>query len=163
MSSIRFVPRLAHGAARARLRVAAFVVVAVGASCLALVAGAQDGPARSPSTAGTELYLITPEEGATVTSPVTVRFGLKGMGVAPAGVDKSGTGHHHLIIDAPLPPPGLPIPADDHHKHFGGGQTETVIELAPGRHTLQLLLADYQHVPHDPPVVSQVITITVVP
>ncbi len=88
-------------------------------------------------------------------------FGLKGMGVAPAGTDKENTGHHHLIIDAPLPPLDEPIPADDHHVHFGGGQTETTIELAPGTHTLQLLLADQNHVPHEPPVVSDRITITV--
>jgi hypothetical protein len=116
----------------------------------------------SPSNAGTVLYIITPEDGATLSSPVTVRFGLKGMGVAPAGVDKPGTGHHHLIIDAPLPPAGQPVPADANHIHFGGGQTETTLELAPGTHTLQLLLADYRHIPQDPPVVSEVVTIEVV-
>jgi hypothetical protein len=94
-----------------------------------------------------------------------VRFGLSGMGVAPAGVeDKANTGHHHLIIDAPAPSGEAlnePIPADDHHKHFGGGQTETSVELAPGSHTLQLVLGDWSHIPHNPPVMSEKITITV--
>ncbi len=116
---------------------------------------------RSASPPGAELYFISPTDGATVSSPVTVRFGLRGMGVAPAGVQRKNTGHHHVIIDAPTPPPGQPVPADDNHKHFGGGQTETTIELAPGSHTLQLVLGDHLHVPHDPPVVSERITITV--
>ena len=97
---------------------------------------------RTPSPAGAEVYIVSPADGATVSSPVTVIFGLKGMGVAPAGTERENTGHHHLIIDAPLPPMGEPIPSDDSHKHFGGGQTETTVELAPGTHTLQLLLAD---------------------
>jgi hypothetical protein len=84
------------------------------------------------------------------------------MGVAPAGVEKAATGHHHLLIDLDtLPDPGKPLPADDHHKHFGGGQTETTVDLAPGQHTLQLIMGDHNHVPHDPPVVSDRITITV--
>ncbi len=108
------------------------------------------------------VYIVTPTEGQIVTSPLTVRFGLKGMGVAPAGVEKPGTGHHHLLIDPDgLPDLTLPIPADDRHVHFGGGQTETTIELAPGPHTLQLLLGNHLHIPHDPPVVSKKIRITV--
>ncbi|KAA3629354.1 MAG: DUF4399 domain-containing protein [Proteobacteria bacterium] len=107
------------------------------------------------------LYIISPKDGETVNSPVTIRFGLRGMGVAPAGVEKAGTGHHHLLIDVGELPRGVPIPADDRHKHFGGGQTETTIELAPGRHTLQLLLGDHVHIPHDPPVMSKRIEITV--
>lgn len=107
------------------------------------------------------LYFIAPQDGASVTSPVTVQFGLSGMGVAPAGVNHPGTGHHHLIIDAPLPPSGQPVPTDEHHRHFGGGQTETVLELPPGEHTLQLILGDFAHIPHTPPVVSERITITV--
>jgi len=162
MLPIRFDLQTAKGAARARLSLVACLAVVLGSFCLAASASAQEGPPRSPSSAGTELYMISPLDGATVKSPVTVRFGLKGMGVAPAGVEKPGTGHHHLIIDAPLPPLGQPIPADDHHKHFGGGQTETTIELPPGRHTLQLMLADHLHMPHDPPVVSEVVTITVI-
>ena len=96
-----------------------------------------------------------------MSSPVTVKFGLKGMGVAPAGVDKAATGHHHLIIDADLPPLDQPVPSDAHYRHFGGGQTEVSLDLAPGTHTLQLLMGDMGHIPHDPPVMSQKITITV--
>jgi Domain of unknown function (DUF4399) len=120
---------------------------------------------ETPSPEGASLYFISPQDGETVTSPVTVRFGLKGMGVAPAGVDdKANTGHHHLLIDTPAPTGEAlnePLPADDNHKHFGGGQTEATIELAPGSHTLQLLLGDWSHIPHNPPVMSQTITITV--
>jgi hypothetical protein len=116
---------------------------------------------RTPSPKGAEVYFIAPQDGATVTSPVTVKFGLKGMGVAPAGTAVANTGHHHLIIDAELPPLDAPIPADAHHVHFGKGQTETTVDLKPGKHTLQLLLGDQSHVPHDPAVVSKKITITV--
>jgi hypothetical protein len=117
--------------------------------------------AQSPSPAGAELYFITPADGATVTSPVTVKFGLKNMGIAPAGVNIENTGHHHLLIDTGLPPMNLPIPADDTHVHFGKGQTETTVNLTPGTHTLQLLLGDHVHTPHNPPVMSKPITITV--
>lgn len=119
---------------------------------------------ETPAPAGAEVYFIVPQDGATVTSPVTVKFGLKGMGVAPAGVEKDNTGHHHLLIDIDAPSGDAldaPLPADDNHKHFGGGQTETTVELAPGSHTLQLLLGDWSHIPHNPPVLSQKITITV--
>ena len=92
---------------------------------------------------------------------MTVVFGLQGMGVAPAGTNIENTGHHHPIVDAPLPDSSQPIPADDNHRHFGKGQTETTIELAPGSHILQLLLGDWLHVPHDSPVASEVVTITV--
>jgi hypothetical protein len=118
-------------------------------------------PVSKPAT-GAEVYFIAPKDGATVGREVTVRFGLKGMGVAPAGVDKEHTGHHHLLVDVTeLPPAGQPIPKDEHHLHFGGGQTETVLKLAPGTHTLQLELGDASHVPFDPPVVSKRITIHV--
>jgi hypothetical protein len=108
-----------------------------------------------------EVYFIAPQDKATVTSPVTVKFGLKGMGIAPAGIAFTGTGHHHLIIDAPLPPLNAAIPADAQHVHFGMGQTQATIELPPGTHTLQLLLGDHLHRPHNPPVASKQITITV--
>ena len=110
---------------------------------------------------GPKTYIISPADGATVGSPVTVLFGLEGFGVAPAGTVKEKTGHHHLIIDAPLPDLSKPIPADDNYRHFGGGQTQTTIELTPGKHTLQLLLGDYAHIPHAEPIYSDVITITV--
>jgi hypothetical protein len=96
-----------------------------------------------------------------VSSPVTVRFGLTGMGVAPAGVANAKTGHHHLIIDSPTPDLSLAVPKDAKRIHFGGGQTETTVELTPGKHTLQLVLGDANHIPHQPPIVSQVIEITV--
>lgn len=115
----------------------------------------------SPAPEGARVYIISPADGARVTSPLTVVFGLSGMGVAPAGVEKKNTGHHHLIVDAELPDMDEPIPADDHYRHFGGGQTEITLELDPGEHTLQLLLGDWSHVPHEPPVTSERITITV--
>lgn len=108
------------------------------------------------------VYFITPRNGDTVTSPVAVRFGLKGKGVAPAGTNLPNTGHHHLLIDTTtLPPMDKPVPSDEHHVHFGGGQTETSVKLAPGSHTLQLVLGDHMHVPLGQPWVSERITITV--
>ncbi len=119
------------------------------------------GLPRSSAPPGAIVYIISPLDGATVTSPVTVRFGLSGMGIAPAGVPMAGTGHHHLLIDVELPPMDQPVPTDDRHLHFGKGQTEASVTLAPGKHRLQLLLADHLHLPHDPPVASEPITITV--
>ena len=113
----------------------------------------------SSSPDGAKLYIISPVNGETVSSPVTVRFGLSGMGVAPAGVDKQNTGHHHLIVDGSLPEMGKPMGKDV--KHFGGGQTEASIELKPGKHTLQLVLGNHQHIPHNPPVISEKIEIEV--
>lgn len=118
--------------------------------------------AATPSPEGAEVYFIAPADGARVSSPVKVVFGLRGMGVAPAGIDRANTGHHHLLIDVPNPPAeGAPIPADANHRHFGGGQTEASIELAPGTHSLQLIMGDMNHVPLDPVVISERITITV--
>ena len=117
--------------------------------------------AASAATAEPRTYIISPADGSTVSSPVTVLFGLEGLGVAPAGVEKENTGHHHLIVDAPLPDLTKPIPASDNYRHFGGGQTQATIELAPGTHTLQLLVGDYAHVPHSKPIYSEVVTITV--
>lgn len=131
---------------------------------VAVVAVAADAPGLpvTKAPAGAEVYIISPKDGATVGGKVTVRFGLKGMGVAPAGVDKEKTGHHHLLIDVTeLPPAGQPIPKDDMHLHFGGGQTETTFTLKPGTHTLQLELADQNHIPFDPALVSKKITIHV--
>lgn len=129
-------------------------------AAVAVTALAADLP-RNPSPKDVELYFISPRDGETVASPVTVRFGLRGMGVAPAGLAMENTGHHHLLIDAALPALDMPVPADANHVHFGKGQTETQLTLAPGRHTLQLLLADHLHIPHDPPVLSKPVTITV--
>lgn len=121
--------------------------------------------AMLPSTsapAGAEVYIISPSDGATVPTEFTVSFGLKGMGVAPAGVVKEHTGHHHLLVDvSERPAAGQPIPADTQHIHFGGGQTQTVLKLAPGTHTLQLELGDQNHVPFEPALVSKKITIHV--
>jgi hypothetical protein len=137
------------------------------AVCAAGFAGASiaaDAPGLpiTQAPAGAEVYIISPKDGATVGQNVTVQFGLKGMGVAPAGVDKEKTGHHHLLIDVKdLPPAGQPIPKDDTHLHFGGGQTETTLKLTPGTHTLQLELGDQNHIPFDPALVSKKITIHV--
>ena len=117
--------------------------------------------ARTDSPKGSSVYIISPSHGEIVSSPLTVRFGLKGMGVAPAGTAKAKTGHHHLLIDKSLSSMDKGIPKDKHHKHYGGGQTEATVELSPGRHTLQLMLGDKGHVPHNPPVMSQTITIFV--
>jgi hypothetical protein len=135
------------------------IVALVSALAVSATALAQDF--RQPSPTGAKLYFIEPKDGATVTGPVTVKFGLGGMGVAPAGVEKENTGHHHLLIDQKLVDPMASIPADDKHKHFGMGQTETTVTLAPGKHTLQLVLGDHQHIPHKPIVASDVITIEV--
>lgn len=134
--------------------------MAVALLLLTTSAIAADQP-RSRAPDGVVLYLIAPKDGDKVTSPVTVRFGLKGMGIAPAGIALADTGHHHLLIDTPPPPLDQTIPADERHVHFGKGQTEAVVKLAPGRHRLQLLLGDHLHLPHEPPVLSAPITITV--
>lgn len=119
---------------------------------------------ETPAPDGAKLYIISPADGAKLTSPVKVVFGLSGMGVAPAGVEKENTGHHHLLIDTPLPAGEAlneAIAQDAQHLHFGGGQTEAMVELKPGKHTLQLLLGDHNHIPHKAPVASDVVSITV--
>ncbi len=117
---------------------------------------------KSSSPDKAMLYIISPQDGDTVSSPVKVIFGLNGMGVAPAGIKMKNTGHHHLLIDLDqLPDINLPIPSDDHHKHFGKGQTEALIELDKGEHTLQLILGDHMHIPHEPPIISKKIRIKV--
>jgi len=119
--------------------------------------------ARSPAAADSYAYIISPADGEVVHSPVLVKFGLRGMGIAPAGVEREHTGHHHLLIDVEtLPDLDKPIPADDQHLHFGKGQTEALIELSPGTHSLQLLLGDFSHIPHDTAISSDPISITVV-
>ena len=117
---------------------------------------------RTPSPAGPEVYIVSPKDGVKVKGPVTVVLGLKGMGIAPAGVKFDNSGHHHLLIDTDSPTDlSLPLPADDHNVHFGKGQTETTLTLSPGKHTLQLVLADYLHTPHVPAVILKKITIVV--
>ncbi|WP_199609222.1 DUF4399 domain-containing protein [Flocculibacter collagenilyticus] len=114
---------------------------------------------KSPAPAEAKVYFITPQDGDTVSETFTVKFGLSGMGVAPAGADIKHTGHHHLIIDGELP--SFDAPMGGNVKHFGGGQTETSVTLPKGKHTLQLIMGDKHHIPHDRPVYSKKITITV--
>lgn len=132
---------------------------AILAATLLVVTGVS---AREPAPAGAEVYIVSPQDGAKIKGPVTVVFGLKGMGVAPAGIKFDGTGHHHLLVDSD-PPADLsqPLPANEKTIHFGKGQTETTLTLSPGKHTLQLVLGDMLHVPHEPAVVSKKITIVV--
>lgn len=127
---------------------------------LATPALAQD---RTPAPEDARAYIISPADGETVSNPVTIRFGLDGMGVAPAGTEAENTGHHHLLInvDPAAYDFSQPVPADDQHVHFGGGQTEVTTDLPSGTHEVWILLGDAFHVPHDPPVMSEPITITV--
>ena len=137
-----------------------YIVIAL-VSLLGSQAFAQE---RSVSPAGAEVYIIAPANGAKVKGPVTVQVGLKGMGIAPAGVKFDGAGHHHLFIDTDLPADlSQPLPAAVENKimHFGKGQTEVTLTLPPGKHTLQLVLGDHLHAPHNPAVISKKITITV--
>lgn len=148
-----------------------FVMTACGQSTNETAEPAAEAPApaasaapampRSAAPAGARVYFVAPADGASVSSPVTVEFAVDGMDVVPAGTQADNGGHHHVIIDAELPAMNLPIPADANHVHFGDGSSSTSLELAPGEHTLQLLFADHLHIPHDPPVYSEKITITV--
>lgn len=136
---------------------------------VALFATAAWAQGQTPSAPGAQVYFANLADGDTVQSPVTVVFGLSGMGVAPAGTEADNTGHHHLLINRPALGEGedgadellYGLPADDNHMHFGGGQTEVTLDLPAGQHTLQLVLGDAGHVPHNPPIVSEVITISV--
>lgn len=119
------------------------------------------GHAATPSAAGAEVTIVSPKDGDVITGPVKVQFAIKGMEVVPAGTAKENSGHHHLIIDAELPALDKPIPSNAQHMHFGKAQTEATVDLKPGKHTLQLLLGDLNHVPHQPPVSSTKITIEV--
>jgi hypothetical protein len=148
------------------------------ALCLPLAAACAEKPDEAPAPAGdtaqqpaplsrsisaedARVFFIRPADGDTVSNPVSVVFGTEGMAVRPAGDDMPHSGHHHLLIDTELPELGLPIPKDEHHMHFGDGSTKTEITLEPGEHTLQLLLGDHLHIPHDPPLSSAKITVTV--
>lgn len=135
------------------------IAAAIFALTLPVVAMA-DGE-RTPAPAGAKVFIIEPADGATVSSPVTVKFGAENVEIAPAGTDKAGSGHHHLLIDTKVTDMNSAIPKDEQHVHYGKGQTEATVELKPGKHTLQLLLGDKNHIPNDPPVESPVITINV--
>ncbi len=140
------------------MSVKSIIIIAI--SGFFIVAGS--ALARTASPEGAQVYIISPVEGEVVNSPVTVKFGLKGMGVAPAGIDKPNTGHHHLLIDVTDGPAlDKSLPVDANHKHFGGGQTEATVELSSGKRTLQLIMGDKNHIPHDPPVMSKETTIVV--
>jgi hypothetical protein len=143
------------------LRMIGGLVSVAALTALLTVPAAAQAVTKSPS--GAAVYFINLKDGDTVSSPFKVQFGLTGMGVAPVGVEKENTGHHHLIIDTKLSADELkaPIPADAKHLHFGAGQTEAMVTLPPGQHTLQLVLGNWTHIPHDPPVMSPIITITV--
>ncbi len=136
-------------------------VLACGAALLATVALAQAPRTTAPADAS--VYLISPRNGEKIHGPITLRFGLKGLGVAPAGIKFDNTGHHHLLVDTDVSELKLdaPLPSTDKILHFGKGQTETTLTLPPGKHTLELLFADYQHLSFDPPLTSKKITITV--
>jgi hypothetical protein len=116
---------------------------------------------RSTAPANARVFFTALESGATVASPLTIEFGTESISIAPAGTYDDATGHHHLLIDVTLADMSLPVPKDENHVHFGKGQTEATIELGPGEHTLQLILGDGNHVPHEPPVLSEQIIITV--
>ncbi|MFQ5470767.1 MAG: DUF4399 domain-containing protein [Gammaproteobacteria bacterium] len=135
-----------------RTKLSVFTAI-IGISSLSFASG-------TPSAKDAMAYIISPKDGETVSSPFKVQFGLSGMGVAPAGIDKKNTGHHHLLIDS-KDLPEMKSPMGKNVKHFGGGQSETVLSLEPGEHSLQLILGDKNHTPHTPPVVSKIITITV--
>jgi len=129
---------------------------------LPAAAAADSVPDITPSPAGAKVYFVSPANGAEISGPVKVVFGLApAMGVAPAGVQQKNTGHHHLLIDNPTVDMNQPLPVSDQVKHFGNGQTEAAVTLAPGTHKLQLVLGDWKHQPHSPPVTSETITITV--
>src|SRR5512139_3965536 len=151
--------RLSREGCSMRMALIAAGLLVAGLSALVVSANAvAQGLPRTAAPTEAKLYFITPKNGQVVKGEVTVRFGLSGMGVAPAGTVAEGTGHHHLIIDAPLPALDQPLPKDDQHMHFGKGQTEATLKLPPGKHTLQLILGDANHIPHQPAVVSEKIT-----
>lgn len=132
-----------------------------GAGDAGSVAGVPAAAGRRPSPPGASVYFVYPPDGAVIRPRTTIRFGLKGMGVAPAGIDKANTGHHHLLVDVETPPLDGPLPNDFNHIHLGKGQTEHRLDLKPGEHTLQLVFADERHIPHDPPILSERIRVTV--
>ena len=139
--------------------------LAVAAVLCGTVAAVHAQLSPSPAPEGAAVYFVSPQHGDVVEGTFTVSFGLQGMGVAPAGVEMANTGHHHLLINVDRAELDMtrPLPATDQVRHFGGGQTEATVTLPPGEHTLQLLLGNFLHVPHDPAVLSETITVTVQP
>jgi hypothetical protein len=143
-------------------RIVAFVLLPLlSVFALSAVAMAQTG-GPTPSAPGSAVYFVGLKDGDTIPAKSTIHFGLKGMGVAPAGSDRANSGHHHLIIDSPTPALNVEIPNDFQHLHFGAGQTETELTLTPGEHTLQLVFGDKNHIPHSPPLTSDRIKVKVV-
>ena len=136
------------------------ILAALATALMLMATGATAQQSTMPPDA--KVYILWPPDGAVIKGSFWIRMGLSGAGIAPAGVHKENTGHHHLLIDVDLPPLDQPIPNDRNHMHFGLGQTEAHLDLPPGKHTLQLLLGDENHVPHQPPLYSKRITITVV-
>ena len=146
------------------MRTLTSIAAAAAMTAFGIVAAYAD---KTPAPEGATVYIIAPGDGATVSNPINIKFGLTGMGVAPAGVEKEETGHHHLLVNVPESEIDFdnPLPAYNEGSeaviHFGGGQTETTVELPAGTHELRLLVADHNHIPHDPPIISEVITVTV--
>ena len=144
-------------------------IYAIALAAVVAAAGSVVEAGETPSTPDAKVYFVNIADGDTVKAGSVIQFGLSGMGIAPAGVEADNTGHHHLLMNRPPLGEGemgaeeldYALPADENHKHFGGGQTETTLDLPPGTHTLQLVLGDWSHVPHNPPVTSDIITITV--
>jgi peptidoglycan hydrolase-like protein with peptidoglycan-binding domain len=152
-----------RGAARMRgpgIPAAALIFLALAAASGSAYGEASGGP--TPAPAGAAVYFVDVKNGQTLPAKTTIHFGLRNMGVAPAGLDRPNAGHHHLIIDTPTPALNQPIPNDFNHLHFGAGQTEAEVSLSPGKHTLQLIVGDKDHIPHSPPIMSEIITVTVV-
>jgi hypothetical protein len=142
---------------------ASTVAIIFGAVVISGLAWAQQGEhgGPTPSPQGAAVHFVGLNDGAKLPTRVTIRFGLRDMGVAPAGLERDNSGHHHLLIDTELPSLDKPIPNDFNHLHFGAGQTEAEVTLKPGPHTLQLLFGDKDHVPHNPPVMSPRIRVVV--
>ena len=137
-------------------------IISLGLALATLTGFGQAALPKSKSAPGAKVYIISPAHGETVGKTFTVKFGLQGMGIAPAGIKFDNTGHHHLLVDVDeMPDLNKPLPATEHVLHYGKGQTETTLTLEPGSHTLQLVLGDYLHLPHDKPVISRKIRVTV--
>lgn len=154
-------PQHRHGGMQAGGPMAPNPAATASAQVTASTPALSSGYQKVAAPAGVRLYFANLRNGSVVSNPVTVVFGLEGMGVAPAGVEKAGTGHHHLLINVNALDANAPLPATDNIRHFGGGQTQATLDLKPGQHTLQLVLGDQNHIPHHPVVMSERITITV--